>query len=153
MAYIKITSGQQEPYSIGKLRRDNPNVSFPKIVPDHILNEYSVYTVVTAEQPTFDEVTQVCTRNDVATDVAGQWTYEWTVRDKTAEEMQTYVDGLANAARSKRDGLLAATDWSANTDVVISDEMKAYRQALRDVPQQAGFPDNITWPVNPMENN
>lgn len=149
MAYIKITSGQQEPYSIGKLRKDNPNVSFPKVVPDHILNAYGVYTVVTADQPSFDQATQVCTRNDVATDVAGQWTYEWTVRDKTAEEMQAYIDGLASAARAKRDGLLAATDWSANTDVVMSDEMKAYRQALRDVPQQAGFPDNITWPVKP----
>ena len=149
MAYIKITNGVQEPYSIGKLRRDNKNVSFPKIVPDHILNAYGVYSVVTADQPSFDQATQVCTRNDVATDVAGQWTYEWTVRYKTAEEMQSYVDDLANAARSKRDNLLAATDWSANTDVVMSDEMKAYRQALRDVPQQAGFPDNINWPVKP----
>lgn len=149
MDYIKITSGQQEPYSIGKLRKDNPNVSFPKVVPDHILNAYGVYSVVTADQPSFDQVTQVCTRNDVATDVAGQWTYEWTVRYKTAEEMQGYVDSLSREVRSARDTLLAETDWSANTDVVMSDEMKAYRQALRDVPQQAGFPDTIDWPVKP----
>ena len=51
--------------------------------------------------------------------------------------------------REKRDRLLAATDWTANSDVTMSDEMRAYRQALRDVPSQAGFPDNVTWPVKP----
>ena len=51
--------------------------------------------------------------------------------------------------RSERDSLLAATDWTANSDVTMSDEMRTYRQALRDVPSQAGFPDDVTWPVKP----
>ena len=51
--------------------------------------------------------------------------------------------------RSERDSLLAATDWTANTDVTMSDEMRAYRQALRDVPSQAGFPNDVTWPTKP----
>ncbi len=51
--------------------------------------------------------------------------------------------------RSERDSLLAATDWTANSDVTMSDEMRTYRQALRDVPAQAGFPDDVTWPVRP----
>ena len=51
--------------------------------------------------------------------------------------------------RSKRDGLLAETDWMANSDVTMSDEWKAYRQALRDIPQQSGFPNNITYPTKP----
>lgn len=51
--------------------------------------------------------------------------------------------------RSERDSLLAATDWTANSDVTMSDEMRTYRQALRDVPAQAGFPDSVTWPVKP----
>lgn len=51
--------------------------------------------------------------------------------------------------RSERDSLLAATDWTANSDVTMSDEMRTYRQALRDVPAQAGFPDDVTWPVKP----
>ena len=45
--------------------------------------------------------------------------------------------------------LLAATDWTANSDVTMSDAMRVYRQALRDVPSQAGFPDNVTWPDKP----
>lgn len=59
------------------------------------------------------------------------------------------TDGKSDAARAQRDSLLLEVDWSAGSDVVMSDAMKAYRQALRDVPQQAGFPDTIVWPVKP----
>jgi hypothetical protein len=51
--------------------------------------------------------------------------------------------------RGKRDNLLAATDWTANSDVTMTAEMTTYRQALRDVPAQSGFPDTITWPQEP----
>ena len=52
-------------------------------------------------------------------------------------------------ARALRDTLLSATDWTANSDVTMTAEMTAYRQALRDVPSQSGFPDTITWPQEP----
>ena len=51
--------------------------------------------------------------------------------------------------RFKRNDLLAETDWRASSDVTISDEWRTYRQALRDVPSQAGFPNTITWPTKP----
>ena len=51
-------------------------------------------------------------------------------------------------ARSKRDLILTASDTMALVDRV-TDEWKTYRQALRDVPAQSGFPDNITWPTEP----
>lgn len=53
--------------------------------------------------------------------------------------------------RQQRDQLLAATDWTQLSDVpqAIKDKYAAYRQALRDVPQQPGFPNNIQWPVKP----
>jgi hypothetical protein len=53
--------------------------------------------------------------------------------------------------RAKRDFLLATSDWTQIADVpqTIKDKWAPYRQALRDVPQQAGFPDNIQWPVKP----
>lgn len=58
---------------------------------------------------------------------------------------------LANSHREERNNLLAATDWSQASDVpqAIKDKYAAYRQALRDVPQQVGFPDNIQWPTKP----
>jgi hypothetical protein len=51
--------------------------------------------------------------------------------------------------RSKRDGLLAATDWWAVSDRAMSAEETAYRQALRDVPQNFASPADVVWPTKP----
>ena len=53
----------------------------------------------------------------------------------------------ADEARVKRAALLSATDWSGNSDVTMSQGMADYRQALRDVPDQEGFPSTINWPT------
>lgn len=52
-------------------------------------------------------------------------------------------------ARTDRDNLLRQTDWMALSDVAMSPEMTAYRQALRDITNQEGFPFDITWPTKP----
>ncbi|MBB5496884.1 tail fiber assembly protein [Paraburkholderia sp. MM5384-R2] len=54
-------------------------------------------------------------------------------------------------ARMRRDHLLKQCDWSQGVDVpaALREKYVAYRQALRDVPQQAGFPADITWPQLP----
>ena len=51
--------------------------------------------------------------------------------------------------RNKRDALLAETDWWGVADRTMTQAEIDYRQALRDVPQQAGFPHNVTWPTKP----
>ena len=51
--------------------------------------------------------------------------------------------------RKLRDDLLAETDWTANSDVTMSAAMTTYRQDLRDITDQAGFPANVTWPTKP----
>jgi hypothetical protein len=58
-------------------------------------------------------------------------------------------DRAAAEARQERNDLLAATDWTANSDVTMTTEMTAYRQALRDVPAQAGWPTTVNWPTAP----
>lgn len=55
-------------------------------------------------------------------------------------------DRAAAEARQERNGLLAATDWTANSDVTMTTEMTAYRTLLRNLPAQADFPTTITWP-------
>jgi hypothetical protein len=53
-------------------------------------------------------------------------------------------------ARSERDQLLSASDWTQVADAPVDQSAwAAYRQSLRDVPQQAGFPSNVTWPSKP----
>ena len=61
----------------------------------------------------------------------------------------TEAENAARVARNKRNALLGETDFYALSDVTMSDEMTAYRTALRNVPQQNGFPDSITWPTKP----
>ena len=60
---------------------------------------------------------------------------------------------LAAEARSKRDKLLADTDYLLMPDYPIESDrlakVKIYRQALRDIPEQSGFPRTITWPEKP----
>jgi hypothetical protein len=57
----------------------------------------------------------------------------------------------AAAIRAERDALLATTDWTQLPDVpeAIREAYAVYRQALRDVPQQSGFPDVVEWPIKP----
>jgi len=49
--------------------------------------------------------------------------------------------------REKRDGLLAATDWTGNSDVTMSDAMTAYRTALRDYPATYAADNSAAWPT------
>ena len=150
MAYIKITNGTQKPYDLGQMRRDNKTISFPKVVEASTLANYGVYTVVVADAPTYNIATQVVARNETATDVGGQWTYEWTVRDKTSDELAADTANAAALARGTRNGLLAETDYMALSDAPANKSAWAsYRVLLRNVPAQSGFPDEITWPTAP----
>tara|TARA_R110000824_G_scaffold27200_1_gene92687 strand:+ start:393 stop:707 length:315 start_codon:yes stop_codon:yes gene_type:complete len=58
-------------------------------------------------------------------------------------------DRAAKSVRTERDSKLALTDFYALSDTVMSEAMTTYRQALRDIPAQAGFPNSITWPESP----
>ncbi len=64
-------------------------------------------------------------------------------------EQQAINDQLFLKLRTKRDRLLADTDWWALSDVTMTDEQTAYRQALRDVPANTTDPANPTWPTKP----
>ena len=81
------------------------------------------------------------------------------VRVQCTAEEETYFDALdqthtdtavaraSAAVRKERDELIAATDWTGNSDVTMTSAMTTYRTALRNVPAQAGFPNSITWPT------
>lgn len=72
---------------------------------------------------------------------------------RAAEKLADSTLALAltdpESIRNKRNALLAETDWWALTGTPMTAEQTAYRQALRDLPSQAGFPDNVTFPTKP----
>lgn len=103
----------------------------------------------------WNKMTQL--RNELLTDqkyikqelVDGWW--ELTkIPEPTEEEVQAQI---ARDARSKRDYLISQTDYLLQPDYPISaeqlEEVKYYRQALRDVPEQDGFPETVDWPEPP----
>jgi len=151
--YVKITNGTVDtyPYSVGQLRRDNPQTSFPKQVPDEMLAEYGIYPVTIETAPSFDKRTQKTEQEATPTLVNGSWTIGWTTTDKTAEEIQKYDDGVAASNRGKRNNLLAETDYLALTDVTLTADMTTYRQALRDITTHANWPhlEEADWPTKP----
>lgn len=57
----------------------------------------------------------------------------------------------AAEVRAERNAKLVATDWTQASDVpqAVKDSYAPYRQALRDLPTQSGFPNEIVWPVAP----
>lgn len=75
----------------------------------------------------------------------------YSVVNLTSEEEQSVLEEGAAALRRDRDLRLAETDFMMFSDTPNpSQEWLDYRQALRDVPQQAGFPKNIVWPEKPL---
>mgnify|MGYP000847377720 FL=1 len=90
----------------------------------------------------YDPVYQKVVRKVIDTDTVK--TYTWEVLDLTEEE-------LANNVRRKRAELLRVTDLWAFSDRSMPTEVEEYRQALRDIPNQEGFPRDIVWPIKPLE--
>jgi hypothetical protein len=141
MPHLKITNGQPEKYSIGQLRRDNPNTSFPKVPDEALLADWGVYPLIVLAKPEYDSMIQVCIKSDI-TQVAGVWTQGWSLENKPQEDAES-------AIRNARNTLIRETDWMALSDVTMSQSWIAYRQALRDIPDQEGFPYSVTWPTKP----
>ena len=149
--YALITNGEVEkyPYSIGLLRKDNPNTSFTKKPKDAILAYYGVYPVMETN-PTVG-ADQKLVKSWTPELVSGEWVLNHQAVDMTAEEVAERDGVIASNVREKRNTLLAATDYFALTDVTMDAPMTTYRQALRDITSHADFPnlDDADWPTKP----
>ena len=150
MLLIKATNDtvQQYPYSVGLLRKENPNTSFPKQVSAADMASFNVYPVMEVT-PTVSD-TQKLVKVWTPTLVDGAWVLAHEAVDLTSEDIAEATAVLAANAREKRDALLAATDWTSMADAPTqATEMTAYRTLLRNLPAQADFPTTITWPTAP----
>jgi len=80
----------------------------------------------------------------------GVWTTNWTAIPRSDEEKALLLSSVEASVRSDRNERLAKSDWTQLTDAPVNAApWAAYRQALRDVPAQAGFPWTIDWPAQP----
>lgn len=77
-------------------------------------------------------------------------TFDARVENPSLSITDAWSEELASRARTKRDELLRASDWTQLPDSPVNVTTWAtYRQSLRDVTSQIEFPLNITWPASP----
>jgi len=74
---------------------------------------------------------------------------EQTITQAELDAMLYSPPATESQIRQERDNLIAATDTWALSDRTMTAEQTAYRQALRDITDQSGFPTDITWPTKP----
>lgn len=138
----------------GEWRKHYRNVSLPKVWTIATTDSLKLEAILKTPKPAHGPY-QSAVRNGVTQDALGNWVEAWRVVEmfSTPEEATEYQAGLdasaAASVRSQRNTLITETDFHALTDVTMSAEMTTYRQALRDVTSQEGFPNNITWPTKP----
>jgi len=141
------------PYSIGDLRRDNPKTSFPRNPSEEELTSWNVFPVVDSPQPSYDPATQDCVKTN-PTFENNQWVMTWQVTPASSEEIAKRLSSKSEEVRSERNLRLAECDWTQLPDSPIPSADKAawttYRQQLREVPDQAGFPWQVEWPAKPV---
>jgi hypothetical protein len=134
-----------------EIRKEFKNVSMPPVLGDSILSAFSIVPVVKTTSPVVDHTKNVV---EVAPAlVNGAWTQVWEVTEATADEIAERSEQAAAFVRSQRNALLASTDWlvikAQETGGSISADWAAYRQALRDITAQEGFPHSVAWPTKP----
>jgi DnaJ-domain-containing protein 1 len=66
-----------------------------------------------------------------------------------AKAAELEIDQQWEELRRERNRLIAETDYLALSDATLSEDMRTYRQALRDLPDNTSDPANPTWPVKP----
>ena len=92
---------------------------------------------------------QVAFRDGVE-QIDGQWFTKYSVADMDAEAIAAKDAEQAKSVRDQRNTKLAECDWTQLADAPVDQAAwSTYRQALRDVPTQAGFPWEVQWPSQP----
>lgn len=155
--FVKATNGQIDkyPYTVGDLRRDNPNTSFPKHVSEATMAEFGMFPVGYEAAPEYDPTTHRIEHSNMPVLKDGKWTLTKTVVALTSEQIDARNTAKAKEVRIQRDRLLAETDWvvvfhtEKGTNIPL--EWEVYRQALRDITNHVNFPylAEEDWPVKP----
>ena len=127
---------------------------------DEILQSLGADVVFEGAQATGGTVYQYSQRDGVE-EVDGKWYTKYVLgpvftdnEDATAAEQEAAYKAMKDAeqaasVRTSRVEKLAETDWRYRRDQTTTPEWDAYCQALRDVPEQTGFPWAVVWPTQP----
>jgi hypothetical protein len=154
MRYVQARNGVFERHVLdtAPTRWDENNYCFARRLDPERAAMLGVHKLKIVSPPHFNPATEKRVEKDAVL-VNGVWTQVYAVEPLTEEEAADRYNEWASRVRAERDRLLAATDWwvskAAEIDEAITADKHLYRQALRDITTQPGFPFNVTWPEKP----
>jgi len=140
--------------NMAKIRKANPNMSFSFPLSTAVMDSLNICPYATDPFPDYNHETQKVVQ-DVIEIRDGTAYLTWSVVNKTAEEIQAETVNTEMANRAERDGRLILSDITIvrafEDGTTVSQAYKDYRQALRDLPTHANWPDleDADWPVEP----
>jgi hypothetical protein len=160
MYYAKVKGNQliKYPYTFPELQIDNPYTNyafdsdFVNIFPhteEATIKGCKLVEVVEDFLPLYNNKTQKLIALQPILE-NNKWIKKWCVVDKTKEEIDSEFEEQSSKIRNQRTQKLKDSDWTQLADAPVNQAAWAtYRQALRDVPSQAGFPWDVQWPIEP----
>jgi hypothetical protein len=125
-----------------------PATSMPQQLTEAIINSFDADVVFEGPQaqPTRYQVAFA----DGVEQIEGKWYTKYSVADMDVDGVAATDAAQAAAVRSDRNTRLSASDWTQVADAPVDKAAWAtYRQALRDITAQVGFPWTIDWPAQP----
>ena len=147
----------------GEWRAVFKNMSLPKVWDSGVCDAMNLDPVLPSPAATTSAY-QTSVRDGVEQDSKGNWVEKYVARDMFADieggdtkaeqeaAYQATLDAKTAAEhRATRDSKLGETDFYALSDVTMADNMKTYRQALRDLPTHDNWPnlESDDWPTKP----
>ena len=145
------------PYDYDTLVQKNPHTKFAQTDllsmysgTEANLNGHELVRVAELDAPTFDKQTQKLVQDSAPTLANNVWSLGWAVQALSQAEQDAQNTAQAKSVRQQRSTKLAECDWTQVADAPVDKAAWAtYRQALRDITTQAGFPWTMTWPESP----
>jgi len=131
-----------------EFRALHPNTSMPQQLSEELLNEFGADVVL--EGPQAQPTRYQTSFSNGVEQLDGKWYTKYSVAEMDADAIAIKDTEQAKAMREQRGEKLKDSDWTQVADAPVDKATWAtYRQALRDITAQSGFPWTITWPIEP----
>ena len=134
-----------EVVSDSEFRLRNKHTSFPRIIDEPLQEQFGIDMIFEGPQEQGPPPYSFTYRDGIEK-IGDKWYTKYSIRQQDKEPID---EQQAENVRSKRNDLIRESDWRAVSDRKLEPAWKRYRQALRDISKQEGFPHDVEWPVDP----
>ena len=131
--------------SDSEFRLRHKHTSFPRIIDEPLQDQFGIDMIFEGPQKQGPPPYSYTYRDGIEK-IGDKWYTKYSIKQQDKKQID---DNQANNIRNRRNNLIKESDWRAVSDRQLEPEWKEYRQALRDISEQEGFPHDVEWPVDP----